>query len=543
MSHYLVTAIVSTFRSERFIEGRIQDLLRQTLGRRLEIIVIDSNSPEGEGRILEPYLKNNPNLRYIRTPERESIYKSWNRGIQLARGRYITNANTDDRLKADALEMMAVTLEKNPDCALVYGDSLVSRVANAPFEQVPDINHFKWPSFDRKLLFQVCYVGPHPMWRKSLHEKYGFFDERFQSAGDYEFWLRIVNEEKFLHVPRFVGAYYLNEGGVEKSNQDVSWKEAEIAREMHWPHNWGKRPAPSGNYLHLHDTEEKGSSVPLISVVVPTKNRPEPLLQALKSIQQQTCQDFEVLLINDGGVDVSRIVKAMFPTMRISFLNSTGSGVSTARNTGLKAARGKYIAYLDDDDIYLPEHLETLVTSLESSEYKVAYSDAVQAFYVQRGKGVVCAKKELEHSKEFSYQELMVANYIPTLCMMHERSCLKSVGYFDEGLQTHEDWEFWLRLGRLYPFRHVKKVTAEYNKYINSDVFKNTTFANRPDFLRTMGEVYRRCKPFSSREVREKQKKRMLWLVCVLNKKLQGVVRINDDFVPELRKALHKGAA
>ena len=101
---YLVTALVSTYRSERFMKGLLDSLLQQTIADRLEIIVCDSASPESEGEIVGDYLSRHPNISYLRTGERENSHVSFNRCIRLARGTYLTPACTDDRHRPDALE-------------------------------------------------------------------------------------------------------------------------------------------------------------------------------------------------------------------------------------------------------------------------------------------------------------------------------------------------------------------------------------------------------------------------------------------------------
>ena len=96
----LVSAIVSTYNAERFIRGCLEDLEAQTIADRLEIVVIDSGSPQNEGTIVREFQQRYDNILYIRTAQREGLYAAWNRGIQAARGKYITNANTDDRHEA-----------------------------------------------------------------------------------------------------------------------------------------------------------------------------------------------------------------------------------------------------------------------------------------------------------------------------------------------------------------------------------------------------------------------------------------------------------
>jgi radical SAM protein with 4Fe4S-binding SPASM domain len=133
---------------------------------------------------------------------------------------------------------------------------------------------------------------------------------------------------------------------------------------------------------------------PLVSVIVPTHNRPEMLVEALQSVLNQTFQDFEILVVNDAGADVRQVVEALNGSGKITYLeHDTNRGLGAARNTGIQHARGKYIAYLDDDDRFYPEHLETLANFLESSHYLVAYTDAYQAHQRARERGSIAHTK------------------------------------------------------------------------------------------------------------------------------------------------------
>ena len=123
-----------------------------------------------------------------------------------------------------------------------------------------------------------------------------------------------------------------------------------------------------------------GIKNPLISVIVPTFNRPAMLKDALASIAAQTYKPIEIIVVNDAGVDVECVVSRLGFEQRIIYLrHDTNKGLPAARNTGLKVASGDYIAYLDDDDVYYPDHIHTLVSFLLASDYKVAYTDAYQA--------------------------------------------------------------------------------------------------------------------------------------------------------------------
>jgi glycosyltransferase involved in cell wall biosynthesis len=234
---------------------------------------------------------------------------------------------------------------------------------------------------------------------------------------------------------------------------------------------------------------------PMVSVIVPTYNRPEMLAECLESINGQTYQDLEVVVINDGGRDVGDIVSACNKRKNIRYLNQpTNKGLAAARNSGIRAAKGKYIAYLDDDDIYYPDHIETLVGFLEESQYMVAYTDACRAVQKKGDGGYVVEKRDIPYSMDFDRDRLLISNYIPVLCIMHDISCIDKSGYFDEGLSSHEDWDLWIRLSRMFEFGHVGKTTCEFRWRHDATTMSSQ---RREDFLRTLGIIHERYRDFT----------------------------------------------
>jgi glycosyltransferase involved in cell wall biosynthesis len=140
------------------------------------------------------------------------IYEAWNIGIKAAQTPYITNANCDDRLYPGALKKMADILDKETTYGVVYANQdIVTEIGGDP------IGQFTWAEGGLKELMQGCFVGPMPMWRRKLHDRYGYFDENYKSAGDYEYWLRLANGGvKFYHVRDWAsGAYLQRKNSVE----------------------------------------------------------------------------------------------------------------------------------------------------------------------------------------------------------------------------------------------------------------------------------------------------------------------------------------
>ncbi len=510
---FKVSAIVSTYNSEQFIYGCLTDLIHQTLYQQgdLEIIVVNSGSEQGEEAIIREFQSRYANIRYIHVEKRETIYAAWNRGIGVAKGTFITNANADDRHRSDALERLAQILDSRPDIALVYADCAVTERGNETFESAQPIGHFRWPDFDRTLLFKVCFIGPQPMWRRDLHQRYGYFDPEFRSAGDYEFWLRVAAHEQFLHIPDVLGLYLLSRHGVERGNSNLSFQESEIARERYWPENSGKRPVAHGSFLVPVTTPRTSALVtreplhslkgpqregqPLVSVIVPTYNRPDKLVDALRSILNQTYSTFEVIVVNDGGAPVDGLISFLDSNHQItSIRHGQNRDRSASRNSALKLARGKYVAYLDDDDIFYPDHLGTLVDFLENTGHEVAYCDAYRVHQSKESGRDVITAKDQPYSHDFDPDDILVSNFIPTLCLMHRRGCLDEVGLFDETLSTHEDWDLWIRLSRKYRFYHIKRLTCEFSWRTDGT---STTSQKPVDFLRTMQIIYERYRDYA----------------------------------------------
>lgn len=248
---------------------------------------------------------------------------------------------------------------------------------------------------------------------------------------------------------------------------------------------------------------------PKVSVIVPTYNRPDRLRTALASLAAQTYQDFEVIVVNDAGCDVGFVVAACTDRHRITTItHDRNRGLAAARNSGLRAAKGTYIAYLDDDDRYLPHHLETLVAYLDRRECRVAYTDAWRVHERQNSDEYIETGRDVPYSYDFRPADLLVSNYFPVLCVMHDRACLDDVGLFDESLFAHEDWDLWIRMATRFPFKHLPVRTAEFTWRTDGS---SMTSGTRGAYRRTTEIIYRKYRPYADRiaGVREAQQRRL----------------------------------
>jgi glycosyltransferase involved in cell wall biosynthesis len=213
-----VSIITSVYKGDEFIEGFLVDITRQTIFNDCELILINAASPGNEEIIINKYREKFSNIIYIKLNEDPGLYAVWNQGIKIAQSELITNANLDDRRNSECIEKQAQALEEDPSVDLVYASYFITYYPNETYEHNNYRYYVEAANFSRQSMY-LCLPGPQPMWRKSMHEKYGFFDESFSSAGDLEMWNRaVLAGSAFKSIPGVSGLYYVNPKGISTNN-------------------------------------------------------------------------------------------------------------------------------------------------------------------------------------------------------------------------------------------------------------------------------------------------------------------------------------
>lgn len=244
-----------------------------------------------------------------------------------------------------------------------------------------------------------------------------------------------------------------------------------------------KKEMPINNTLN-----RKGCKSVFITVVVRTYNREKLLYTCLNSLNNQCFKDFEVVLVNDGGRDVSDVIKYFKGKLVITYINhGTNLGRAASLNSAMSVARGRYLTFLDDDDIYYPDHLNVLSEAVQNNGIKVAYTACKRILCLQKN-GKIVPQKEDRIFKEFDRKYLMVVNYIPILTVIIDISLLRETGAFDESMDTNEDWDMLIRLSNRYSFKCIDEVTAEYRQILGS----SCSLTIRDSFIDTLREIYAR---------------------------------------------------
>lgn len=234
-----------------------------------------------------------------------------------------------------------------------------------------------------------------------------------------------------------------------------------------------------------------------ISVVIPTYNRDKLLSDAIDSVLSQTVTPLEILVVDDGSTDSSASVLRSYGD-KIRVIRQENSGVSVARNVGIRAARGSLIAFLDSDDVWLPDRLEQGMQCLErNAGVALVHSDV----FLDSGGLRTRPRRGREKFSGYCYAQFFEESpaYPILSTVMVRATAIKSIGCFDEKLRTSEDIDLWLRISRVYPFEfideplvlrriHEGNLTSEMSKFFVTDlIVYEKALSEDPSVLKLAG--------------------------------------------------------
>ena len=232
-----VSIITSMYKGGSHIDGFLKNMISQTYFDKCELIIVDGNSPENERETIDKYMNQHDNIIYHRLEEDPGIYGCWNKGIEVSSGEYITNANLDDKRAHEQIEIFVKEMDSNPDIDLVYSYCFVTNKDHEDFYNNSSNNRvYPIKPFSPQNMIK-CLPGCMPVWRRSMHDDIGLFDESYKYAGDWEMWLRAVrNGSKFKMVDMACGVYYVNPEGLSTSpsNETIRFSEEE---KVFWEYN------------------------------------------------------------------------------------------------------------------------------------------------------------------------------------------------------------------------------------------------------------------------------------------------------------------
>lgn len=229
MSEPLLSALVSTYASERYLQGCLDSLLAQTARERIEVVVVDAGSPQRESELVNAFRRRHPELaiQLVRAPVRESTSAAFDRATALARGRYLTTANADDRHHPEFAARMLAVLEQRADVGIAYADSAISNRDNETWTDTRAQRRFRWPAYTPAVALSCCLFGSQPVWRREVHREIGGWDPQLRFTNDHDLFLRVARHAGAVKVDEVLGLFLQrpdSEAGIE--NREPSLAEA-----------------------------------------------------------------------------------------------------------------------------------------------------------------------------------------------------------------------------------------------------------------------------------------------------------------------------
>jgi glycosyltransferase involved in cell wall biosynthesis len=268
-----------------------------------------------------------------------------------------------------------------------------------------------------------------------------------------------------------------------------------------------------------------------VSIIVPTYNRAHLVTETIDSILAQTVKDFELIVVDNESTDNTEEVIKSYTDGRIRYFQHQNNGlIAVNRNYGISKANGEYIAFCDDDDLWMPEKLERQIKLLDlNKELGLVYSDS----YIMDENGNLGRYTLLSGSKLFRgnvFDKLFQSNFIPMPTVMIRREVLSKVGGFDPKYRIAQDYDLWLKIAEHYPIDFTDEPLAKYRIHGRSTISKNRELAINEGFQLT--EYWLEKKANLERGFRGKVKQRQ----AILNASLMLYYFMNG----EKRKAISK---
>ncbi len=222
---------------------------------------------------------------------------------------------------------------------------------------------------------------------------------------------------------------------------------------------------------------------PFFSIIIPLYNKEKHIQKTLESVLNQSFKDFEVIIVNDGSTDNSLSIIEPFNDARIKILSQENKGVSAARNNGIKNAIATYIAFLDADDYWYNNHLETLHKHIIENPSCFVFATICE---IEKTHDIIKPSFSVKFNTEFEKTNFFNASFKRSILTMQtiviDKNIIEKTGYFNLKFQNGEDTEWFIKIGLLYPIGFINKVTARHNLVKNS-LTKNTfSMVKRCDF-------------------------------------------------------------
>lgn len=400
-----VSIIITCRNLERYIKEAIDSALAQEFDS-FEVIVVDDGSSDGSWDIIRSYGKRIKAYRIPGTGHGGAGYAR-NYGIERARGKFIVCLDGDDILLPQYLATLVPLLEKDDDVGIAASGFEAFGAAQGTFQQRP-------VSFED--LVKSNRIGCASLFRRRAWQQIGGYKWTIRpSWEDYDLWLSIAElGYKIATVPQILWRYRVK--GVEGQTYLAQDKEKMLRAVVNAHHPLIYRP--------------------LVSIIIPCYNQEQYLPQAIDSVLQQTVQDFEIIVVDDGSPgDVLKALEPYANDPRIRLVRQENKGLPAARNSGIRLARANYILPLDADDYIAPTFLEKTLALMRKNE-GIIYTDAILVF--------PDGKQDKLCLKDFDFALLLKGGIMLASSLYPKKMWRQAGGYPEDMKLGWEDYAFWV---------------------------------------------------------------------------------------------------
>ncbi|WP_417860172.1 glycosyltransferase family 2 protein [Winogradskyella sediminis] len=223
--------------------------------------------------------------------------------------------------------------------------------------------------------------------------------------------------------------------------------------------------------------------MPFFSVIISVYNKEELIAQTIQSVLNQTFQDFEIIVVNDGSTDKSEAIINSFKDHRIKLFSISNQGASNARNTGIKKATSDYIALLDGDDTWETTYLQYMFDAIRKFPDLKIFTAAIAQKYENKVISVPYSFKQTELYGVYDYfKASQKYTLLTSSSVVFNISVIEKSGFFNTSLLTGEDTDMWIRLGLHFQILFINKLLAYYHHNIYSLSNTNFDLEKKPNF-------------------------------------------------------------
>lgn len=449
-----ISVITISYNSAAQIEKAMASVLKQSYPD-LEYVIVDGGSSDGTVDIIKTWAARDPRITWVSEPD-GGISDAMNKGVRMASGEIIAHLHSDEYyLDAEVVSEVALVFRENHDSVWATGGvHFVDEEGR--FLQEIKVRRYSY----RRLIHSNIILHLGTFIRRSAFLAIGGFDLTLHYCMDYHLWLRLGAIGDPVPIKRPLACFCVHSGSRTMAEADASYAESyqirmaflearklwqfpcriEYLVKLYLNRLYMRRLNASAGVSATAEEHPVGQA-PKISVVIPCYNHGAYLDEAVGSVLRQSCTDFEIVVVNDGSTDPQTVeLLRSYDRPKTRVIHTVNQGLSSARNTGVRNATGRYILPLDADDRIAETYLEKAAAVFDARpEVGVVYCDQVM-FGERQGVWSI---------PPYDPVAQLFDNLIFATAMYRKGDWAKVGGYSSKFIYGWEDWDFWISITSL----------------------------------------------------------------------------------------------